>query len=282
MTAPYIADHIVDGPHGPLRIRVYTPEAPNGLGLVWAHGGGFAGGDLDMPEADAVARAFADRGIVVASVDYRLAPMTADWTTRLGSPERGGTHYPVPHDEVVAAFRWASTSRRAPRGWAIGGASAGGNLATGAALRLVHEQGPTPALVVLAYPTLQAVQDAPDADLRALLDADPAADVFTPDFVRGMYENYLGGDTDGAEIYAVPGVAEPKDLAGFPPTIMINDETDELRVSGEAFARTLTSAGAEVTVAVEPGTTHGHLNRPTEPAFARTIEQFAARILQLP
>lgn len=63
---------------------------------------------------------------------------------------------------------------------------------------------------------------------------------------------------------------------------MINDETDELRVSGEAFARTLTSAGAEVTVAVEPGTTHGHLNRPTEPAFARTIEQFAARILQLP
>ncbi|WP_312673756.1 alpha/beta hydrolase fold domain-containing protein [Microbacterium sp.] len=282
MTAHDIRDHVLDGPHGALRVRVYSPGLPSGHGLVWAHGGGFAGGDVDMPEADAVARAFVDHGIAVVSVDYALAPVTTAWAARLDADERDGVHYPVPHDELVAAFRWAVSSEISSGSWAIGGASAGGNLATGAALRLAHEGGVVPALAVLAYPTLQAVQAAPDRELRSLLDADPAADVFPPDFVRGMYENYLGGDPAQADVYAVPGTAEPAALASFPPTIMVNDETDELRVSGEAFARSLTAAGVEVAVAVEPGTTHGHLNRPEEAAFAATIDRFAARILQLP
>ena len=282
MSARDIHDHVLDGPHGPLRVRVYSPKSPSGHGLVWAHGGGFAGGDIDMPEADAVARAFADHGIAVVSVDYALAPMTAEWSARLGAEKRGGVHYPVPHDEMVSAFRWAATSDVASRGWAIGGASAGGNLATGAALRLAHEGGVVPALAVLAYPTLQAVQATPDPELRALLDGDPSADVFTPDFVRGMYENYLGSDPDTADVYAVPGAAEPTALASCPPTSMVNDEPDELRVSGEAFARSLAAAGVKVDVVVEPGTTHGHLNRPEESAFAATIDRFATRILRLP
>ncbi|KYJ98154.1 alpha/beta hydrolase fold domain-containing protein [Microbacterium sp. CH1] len=280
MSTPPAADHVVDGPHGPLPIRVYHPDAPARHGLVWAHGGGFAGGDLDMPEADAVAKAFADRGILVVSVDYALAPVTAEWTQRLGVLERDGVHYPVPHDELVTAFRWASSSGLASD-WALGGASAGGNLAAGAALRLSHETGPAPALVVLAYPTLQAVQGRPDSELRALLDANPAADVFPPPFVHGMYANYLGGDPALADVYAIPGTADPAALAGFPPTIIVNDETDELRVSGEAFARSLEAAGVDVTAVVEPGTTHGHLNRPEEPAFIATIERFAAQIREL-
>ncbi|WP_336643179.1 alpha/beta hydrolase fold domain-containing protein [Microbacterium sp. MMO-113] len=282
MTAHDIRDHDLDGPHGPLRVRVYSPKSPSGHGLVWAHGGGFAGGDIDMPEGDAVARAFVDDGIAVVSVDYALAPVTTAWAARLGADERVGVHYPVPHDELVAAFLWAASSEIASGPWAIGGASAGGNLATGAALRLAHEGGVVPALAVLAYPTLQAVQAAPDPELRALLDGDPSADVFTPDFVRRMYENYLGSDPDTADVYAVPGTAEPTALASFPPTIMVNDETDELRVSGEAFARSLAAAGVEVAAVVEPSTTHGHLNRPEEAAFAATIDRFAARILQLP
>lgn len=278
MSTPAPVDHVLDGPHGPLRVRVYPSPSPSGHGLVWAHGGGFAGGDLDMPEADAVARAFADRGIVVVSVDYARAPVTAAWSARLAVAERDGVHYPVAHDELVAAFRWATASRAASRGWAIGGASAGGNLAAGAALRLSAAPGPAPALAVLAYPTLQAVQSPPDSALRALLDADPAADVFPPEFVREMYENYLGGDPARADVYAIPGTAGPAALAGFPATIMVNGETDELRVSGEAFARSLAAAGVEVTAVVEPGTTHGHLNRPDEAAFTATIARFVARI----
>lgn len=261
-----VADRSLDGPHGPLGVRVYAPSSPSGHGLVWVHGGGFAGGDLDMPEADWVSRAFAEHGIVVVSVDYRLAP---------------GVRFPVPHDEIVHAFRWATESGLTDGPWAIGGASAGGNLATGAALRLAHEGGSAPALAVLAYPTLQAVQDAPDAALRALLDADPVADHFGPAAVLGMYENYLGGPASDADIYAAPGTATTAQLAGFPATIMINDETDELRVSGEAFARALADAGVEIDVSTEPGTAHGHLNRPDDPAAALSIDRFAARILSL-
>lgn len=105
-------------------VRVYPATNPNGSGLVWAHGGGFAFGDIDMPEADFVARTLAAAGTVVVSVDYRLAT--------------DGIHFPVPLDDVVAAWEWAS-KRRGELGidrLAIGGASAGGNLAAAAALRL--------------------------------------------------------------------------------------------------------------------------------------------------
>jgi acetyl esterase/lipase len=191
-------------------------------------------------------------------------------------------HYPVAHDEVVFAFRWVVASGIAEGAWALGGASAGGNLAVGAALRLSHTGGPAPALAVLAYPTLHAVQDAPDAALRALLDADPDADRFGPATVLGMYENYLGGSVHGAEIYAVPGTADTAALSAFPATIMINDETDELRVSGQAFARALEAAGVEVDVCTEPGTTHGHLNRPELASATASINRFADRIRRLP
>ena len=71
-------------------VRVYPPSTgmiSNGAGLVWAHGGGFAGGDLDMPEADWVSRALAARGITVVSVDYALAPTPPAWAEAFGGVE---------------------------------------------------------------------------------------------------------------------------------------------------------------------------------------------------
>jgi acetyl esterase len=274
-----VSDEVLDGPHGPLGVRVYVPGNPAGPGLVWAHGGGFAAGEIDMPEADWVARSFADRGIVVVSVDYALAPFPRTWAVTADAPERDGVRYPIASDEVEHAFRWAVDSGLAHGPWSIGGASAGGNLATGAALRLSHGAGPVPALAVLAYPTLHAVQGRPDAALRAALDADPEADTFGPDPVRVMYENYLGGSVDGAEVYAVPGTASPEQLTRFPATIMINGEVDELRVSGEAFGAALRDAGIDVDISTEPGTRHGHLNRPEHAAATASIDRFAARIL---
>lgn len=274
-----MSDRTLAGPHGPLRVRVYEPAHPAGPGLVWAHGGGFAGGDLDMPEADWVARSLADRGIVVVSVDYALAPFPRTWALSADGPGRDGAHYPVASDEVESAFLWAVSSGLARGPWSLGGASAGANLATGAALRLSHASGPVPAVAVLAYPTLHAVQDAPDAALRTALDADPEADVFGPEPVRGMYENYLGRPVDGADIYAVPGTASALQLARFPATIMITGEVDELRVSGEAFADALRAAGVDVDISTEPGTRHGHLNQPDHPGAAASIDRFAARIL---
>ena len=279
MTDPYGA---ADG-----LVRVYPASRAEGStdastsrrtpGLVWAHGGGFVAGDLDMPEADWVARTLAGRGVTVVSVDYRL----------VGD---GGGRYPAPSDDVLAAWHWtlfnADELGIDPARTAIGGASAGANLVTGAVLRLLgHEPSTTasmlPAGVFLAYPTLLAVQPAPDAALRALLDANPAADRFGPANVRAMYEEYLGGLVDDAPLPAVPGRAEASDLAGFPPVLMINDESDELRVSGEVFAATLQEAGVPLELATEPGTEHGHLNRPDEPAASDSIERVVRWIERL-
>lgn len=264
MTEPY-AD--ADG-----LVRVYPAPEPNGSGLVWAHGGGFAAGDLDMPEADHVARTLASRGTTVVSVDYRLV-----------GP---GCRYPAPSDDILTAWTWtvdmASRLRIDPARLAIGGASAGANLVTGATLRLI-ERGfaVLPALVVLAYPTLLAVQPAPGAALRAALDRNPDSDRFGPDAVRAMYENFLGGPVDDAPLAAVPGRATPAELAEFPSTLMINGDVDELRVSGEVFAATLAAAGRPVEVVVEPGTTHGHLNRPDLPAASVSLARIFSHLAAL-
>jgi acetyl esterase/lipase len=284
-------------------VRVYPADASAATptpGLVWAHGGGFAGGDLDMPEADWVSRSLAERGVTVVSVDYRLAG--------------DGCRYPVPSDDVLAAWRWTVEHVDElgidPERLAIGGASAGANLAAGAVLRLLASGGrvaaeprieamlqrsggfdtaaslPTqppalPAGVFLAYPTLLAVQPAPDAALRALLDANPGADRFGPASVRAMYETYLGGAVESAPLPAVPGLATPDDVRGFPPTLMINGETDELRVSGEVFAATLAAADVPIELHTEPGTDHGHLNRPDVAAASDSLDRVVRWIATL-
>ena len=271
MTTPHAA---ADG-----LVRVYPSETPNGTGLVWAHGGGFLFGDIDMPESDWVARQLAARGTTVVSVDYRLAPVPEGFHP--GVEEAPGHIYPAGSDDMVAAIRWtrahAEELRISLDALAVGGTSAGGNLAAGAALRLAGTEE-APVLALLAYPTLLAVQPAPDAALRAALDADPDADRFPPEVVLGMYENYLGGPIDEAPLPAVPGNATASDLSQYPATFIVNGDADELRVSGEHFAATLAAAGREVEVLTEPGTQHGHLNRPEEPAATRTIERFAARL----
>lgn len=246
-------------------VRVYPASAPNGSGLVWAHGGGFAFGDLDMPEADHVARTLAEGGTTVVSVDYRLAV--------------NGVHFPVPLDDVVTAWEWTS-ARRGELGidrLAIGGASAGGNLAAAAALRLAGS-ALAPDLVVLAYPTLLAIQPAPDARLRQALDDDPFADRFGPKVVREMYENYLGTPASEASALAAPGLATAAELADYPPTLIVNGDIDELRVSAEVFAATLAAAGRQIESVTEPGTGHGFLNRPAEPAAALVLARIAERL----
>lgn len=288
------AGHVLDGPCGGVPVRVYRRphgEAPQSgaPALVWAHGGGFAYGDLEMPEADWVARSLAARGIPVISVDYRLAPPVdaLDPGELRQSDPQGGVHHPVPGEELAAAFDWA-------RGHAaefgvdrqrisIGGASAGANLAAGVVLSRLGSSAPLPAQLLLAYPTLHAVQRPVPPALRALLDADPGADRFGPESRRRIYENYLGGPLEDAPVDAVPGTAEVEQLSGHPPVTIATDEVDELRISAEAYAESLWQAGADVEIERVPGVRHGHLNRPydgpdAEQAAEQTIEQFAARL----
>src|SRR3984885_5066389 len=149
------------GPHGAVPVRVYNDGAGDGSRpwLGWMHGGAFMMGNLDMPEAGGAARGRANRAYaVVVSVDYRLC--------------QGGVPHPVPHDDVVAAVRWvrdnASSLGIDPGKVCVGGASAGANLAAGAALKLRDADGQPPAHLIFAYGVAHSVIPPMSADHAAL------------------------------------------------------------------------------------------------------------------
>lgn len=246
-------DVTVDYESGSFPVRVYVPgtTAAGRPLLVWCHGGAWAAGDLDSPEADATAREVCARAnAVVVSVGYRLAA--------------NGVHFPVPHDDVVAAYQWAVDRAEVlgadPARITLGGASAGGNLAAGAALRVRDDGRPTPAALLLAYPCLHPELPPASEELQSKLDR-CAPDVnFRPGEMQIVVENYLGARVADASAYAMPGVAA--DLTRLPPTLIINCEYDSLRASGERFAQQLQEAGVRVLVDTAPDVTHGHLDRP--------------------
>jgi acetyl esterase/lipase len=238
------------GPHGPVPVRIYTPSGGGSdlPCLVWLHGGAFRMGDLDMPEADWTARQICQRaGAIVVSVDYRLCV--------------GGVTYPVPHDDVVATVRWvrdeAITLGVDAGRISLGGASAGGNLATGAALKLRDEDGWVPASLLLAYTTFHAVVPPAGPSLAPLLEDIPRILRFLPEVRRGITENYLGGPASRADGYAMPGNAV---LKGLPPVLLINSEYDDLRASAEVFAGQLAVTGVDVRQVMARGMLHGFLN----------------------
>src|SRR4051794_18435975 len=240
----------VDGPPGPVPVRVYLPAdaGTDRPGLVWLHGGAFLGGDLDMPEADWTARQVCERaGAVVVSVDYRLC--------------HDGIHYPVPHDDVVAAFRWTRDNADAlgvdRTRISLGGASAGGNLAIGAALKLRDEDGEPPAALLPIYPVAHAVVPPASVSLAAKMAEVPAVLRFFPPQMTWLNENYLGGPLSGADGYAFGANAV---LEGLCPTLVINAEYDDLRSSGEDFVARLALAGVDVRQVTAVGMLHGFLN----------------------
>ncbi|MEV0341794.1 alpha/beta hydrolase [Nocardia sp. NPDC050713] len=261
-----VRDEILKTDGGDLRVRAYLPKLSvkeKRPLLVWCHGGSFFSGDLDMPESDAVAREICVRAdAVVVTVDYRLAL---------------GLHYPAPSDDVVAAFDWVVATAAAlgadEQRITIGGASAGGNLAAGAALRLRDRGTAAPASVLLLYPILHPVLPEPSEELAGKIAGLSPMLRPSPDLVEIVVENYLGVPASQAFSYGMPGVEA--DLRGFPPTMIINSEYDGVRASGELFADQLRQAGVPVTERVEAGVYHGHLGRGGGAAFLRSVAEMA-------
>ncbi|GLY04440.1 beta-galactosidase [Actinoplanes sp. NBRC 101535] len=262
-----IEDVTIHGPHGPIPIRVYDPGEPSGAALLWAHGGGFRHGDLDMRESDMVAAEISRRaGALVVAVGYRLAV--------------GGVRHPVPVDDVHAAWQWM-TGKYQPVTAGIGGASAGAALALASALRSRDENerdgggwdenergdvvrdggardggGRAPDTILLAYPFLHFPNPGPYEH-----------------GVEEMVRNYVGRISD-VPADAFPGHAR---LEGLPPVHVLLSENDHLRPSGELIVRQLHEAGVAATVFVAAGTAHGHLNRPLEDTgVAESLEFLAA------
>lgn len=269
-----IEDLRIDGPHGRIPARVYAPEGAARMGLLWAHGGAFFGGDLDMPESDRVARRFAGRGITVVTVDYRLAPVL-DWTTGTTGDPAGRVHYPVASEEVTAVFRWAVSVGLAER-WAIGGASAGGALTAGATLRLRDTGGPIPTAVLLVYPVLHAALPPIPAELAAKVATLPNPELVGAEAISMMNLNYVRDPAALTKPYAFPG---GHDLTGLPPTFILNADIDPLRASGQQYGAELAAAGVDLVMIREHGTRHGHLNDPDDPAAERSIDRMAEWLL---
>ena len=248
-----VSDLVVDSPHGPQPARVYRDETatPTGRSLVWVHGGAFIGGYLDMPESNWVALELAARGIPVFAVDY---------TKCLGE-----VHYPVPSDDVLAAWEYARSNAQellgvAPDALALGGASAGGTLTAGAVARLRDAGAPVPAGLVCVYPAAHPNGGRPGEI------PDPASPM------TQIALNYAGSAEKLADPHVFAGLGSGE---GFPPTLVVVCELDGLRPSGEAFAALLADAGVEVRVHLEAGADHAHINEPSDPTALPTIEAIA-------
>lgn len=255
-----VRDVTIEGMHGDVPGRIYRGSDRGGAGFVWVHGGAFVGGDLNMPEAHWVSLAIAARGFPVLSLDYRKALR--------------GVHYPVPSDDILGGWLWATTHAGelgvAANDLHLGGASAGGNLVVGVTKRLRDGAGPLPSSLVLVYPVVHGELPHLPTELRENLGADDAAVSSAAEMFREMTLQYAGSERAFDDPYAFAANGEVSDQ---PPVFILNSESDFLRASGEAYAEDLRLAGVDVTVETEHGTRHGHVNGPDEEGALRSVDR---------
>lgn len=236
-----VDDRIVPGADNDVPVRVYTPaDAVGGDAplLIWLHGGGWVIGDLDT--TDATARALANRsGAVVVSVDYRLAP---EHTA------------PAALEDALAALTWSVENAELlgvnAAKVAVGGDSAGGNLAAALCLRVRDEFGPDIDFQLLVYPVVDCTLSHPSIEENA------EGYFLTKDAMVWFTGHYLGGldpkDPSVSPLYA-------NTLAGLPPALVITAEFDPLRDEGEAYAAALRDAGVAVEAVRYEGQIHGFM-----------------------
>jgi acetyl esterase len=233
-----VMDRAVPGSFGDIPIRIYTPEVDGPYpALVYYHGGGWVIGNLDSH--DGICRSLTNLAkCAVISVDYRLAP-----------------EHPFPaavEDSYVAAqwiFEHAAELNIDPSRIAVGGDSAGGNLAAVVAF-LAKERG-TPKLIhqLLIYPitslSFDTVSYAKNGEGYFL----------TRDLMVWFSEHYIKNPEDAENPLAAPFLIE--DLQGLPPALVITAEFDPLRDEGEAYATRLREADVSVIYTCYDGMIHG-------------------------
>ena len=237
-----VRDETIPGPGGDIPVRIYRPDRPGDLPvLVYAHGGGFVFCDLDSH--DGLCRDFANRlAAVVISVAYRLAPEN---------------QWPDAAEDVYTAARWAADNADAVGGdarrVAVGGDSAGGNLAAVTALMARDRGGPPIAAQLLIYPVLAADFDNESYRLfgKGFYNPKPA--------LQWYWDQYVPALDDREHPYASPLRA---DLAGLPPAIVVAAGHDPLRDECLAYADALEAAGVVTVRCLFDGGIHGFMTMP--------------------
>jgi acetyl esterase len=244
-----VTEYGIDGPNGKITLRVYLPRTDGGLlpALVWLHGGGFVVGSLES--GDGTCRALAARsGAAVVAVDYRKCPEYDLYAGR---------------NDAIEAITWlaangAKVGVDATR-LAVGGDSAGGNIAAVIALHLARNERPALRLQVLVYPAthLGAVYPSRAENGNGLFLTEEKIEWFTR----------LMGDVDFNDPLLSPMLASS--LKGVAPAIVVTAGFDPLRDEGLAYAERLRREGVVVESLHYPGQIHGFLSMDSALAQAR-------------
>lgn len=233
-----VEDRKISGSGPEIPVRIYTPAGPGPFPiLVWYHGGGWVVGDLES--ADASARHLTvGAECVTVSVDYRLAP---------------DTKFPGPADDCYDAAVWAAQNAASINGdasrLAVGGDSAGGNLAAAIALMARDRGNPPLAFQLLVYPV--TARDFSTNSYQRNADGY----LLSKDSMQWYWDHYLQSLADASNPYAAPLAAS--DLSNLPPALVITAEYDPLCDEGEAYAQRLQDAGIPTTCTRYDGMIHG-------------------------
>jgi acetyl esterase len=223
---------------GELGLRLYVPAGDGPLPvLVYFFGGGFIMGDLNS--VDDVCRAMANRaGCIVASAEYRLAPEHK---------------FPGPVEDGVAVLAWVSQHAAAlggdPSRLAVGGESAGGNIAAVASQLARERGGPSICFQVLIYPPLDFTA------VRSVGQEIAGRPTLTDERMQYFDRLYFRSPDDARSTLASPFLTH--DLSGLPPALIITAEHDPLASEGAAYAARLRDAGVEATHICYDGMIHG-------------------------
>ena len=234
------ADHMIAGPAGPIRIRLFRPRSAGAAPLpvlVFFHGGGWSIGDIDTH--DPVCREIAQgAGCAVLSVDYRLAPEH---------------RFPAAVEDCFAALCFAAAPEKNlgldPTRIAVGGDSAGGNLAAVCAL-MARQSGIALRCQVLIYPATDFVRGHPSHEDFA------EGFLLTRESMAWFSGNYLD-EAQWRDWRASP--LHAPDLSRLAPAVIIVGACDPLRDEGRDYAERLRAAGSEASFHLFPGMIHGFL-----------------------
>ena len=254
-----VVHEIRDVQAGSIPCRLYRPSAQTDLGLlVFFHGGGWVIGDLNSH--DGVCRSIANKsGHAVLSVDYRLAPEHK---------------FPAAYDDCVTALKWAHENAGAlgidKSRMAVGGDSAGGNLAAAVALAEVVPLK----FQMLIYPAVDMSMVSPSINENA------NAPILTKSVMAWFVNLYMNSDADRLDIKASPMVASDDQLKRMPPAIVITAQYDPLRDEGEAYGKRLVENGVSATITRYNGAFHGFFNMITILDDAQSAHAQASTLLK--
>ena len=253
-------DHQIDLGDDQMRIREYIPEnfKENDHSMLYFHGGGFSIGSIKTH--DPVCKFLSEMlGWKIFSVEYRLAPEH---------------RFPVPLEDCDKSMDWlienADQFEIDINKIAVGGDSAGGNLAACLCIKRIEEGKIQPERQILFYPAVDT-----GGDYESIKTFTDGYFLLTKELLEWFGNNYLD-ESDHTNIYAAPINYDKLDMV--PPALIITAGFDPLRDEGKAYAEMLQKNGVKVDYKEYPSLIHGFLNFTIAPECMRAMEEISEKI----